>query len=99
MKDTSKTEPKRRCEAHLAKALGLSIIFQTSPGMKMKLASSLKTRGYKASTLRKVYISKPNGKKRPLGIPALYDRSMQALYLLALAITNSYGFRLLRSTA
>ena len=47
-----------------------------------------------------------NGKTRPLGIPTMHDRAMQALYLLALdpiaettGDPNSYGFRPERSTA
>ena len=42
----------------------------------------LKQRGYKPSPLKLIYISKSNGKRRPLGISTMKDRAMQALYLL-----------------
>jgi RNA-directed DNA polymerase len=71
---------------------------------KMKALSEFKRRGYKPLPVRRIYILKKSGKQRPLSIPAMKDRAIQALYLLALepimeerADPNSYGFRLKRS--
>ena len=73
---------------------------------KMQAVYSLRQHGYKAKALHRMYIPKKNGKKRPLSIPTMYDRAMQALYKLALAPVaettadkNSYGFREGRSCA
>ena len=89
-----------------AKAAGIDGKLYKTNAEKLQLAKSLNQRGYKAMPLRRVYIPKSNGKKRPLGIPTLYDRAMQELYLLALepisemqADHNSYGFRPKCSTA
>jgi RNA-directed DNA polymerase len=53
-----------------------------TPEKKMEAIGTLKRRGYQPLPLRRVYISKSNGRLRPLSIPVMKDRAMQALYLL-----------------
>lgn len=88
-----------------SKTPGVDNVKWTTPQDKAKAIQELNKVGYKAQPLRRVYIPKANGKLRPLGIPVMIDRAMQALYLLALdpvaettADPNSYGFRKGRST-
>jgi len=51
----------------------------------MNAALKLSDKKYKAKPLRRVFILKPgNTKKRPLEIPTMHDRAMQALHALAL---------------
>src|SRR5260221_10545069 len=77
-----------------------------TPEQKTTALYTLQQRGYHPRPLRRIYIPKSNGAQRPLSIPTMRNRAMQALYLLALdpvaetlADPNSYGFRSARSAA
>lgn len=83
---------------------GIDGIVWKSDKDKSNAVISLDIKGYKASALRRIYIEKFGKKeKRPLGIPTMKDRAMQALQLLGLepvaetiADTVSFGFRKFR---
>jgi len=84
---------------------GVDGVLWSTPASKIKVAKSLTDKNYKAKPLKRTYINKHGKKeKRPLGIPTMYDRAMQALYALALdpiseatADKCSFGFRKGRS--
>ena len=88
------------------KTPGVDGITWQTPERRAREVEKLRPRGYRPLPLRRIYIPKKNGKMRPLGIPAIRDRAMQALYLLGLdpvaevlADGKSFGFRKERSCA
>jgi RNA-directed DNA polymerase len=88
------------------KTAGVDGVIWNTEKQKLNAINELEKVGYKAKPLKRTYINKRNGKKRPLGIPTMKDRAMQAWYLMGLdpiAETildgNMYGFRKKRSTA
>lgn len=88
------------------KTAGIDKILWRTNNQKLQAVTQLKRNGYQPSPLKRIYIPKKNKKLRPLSIPTMRDRAMQALHLLALepvsetlADKNAYGFRPKRSCA
>jgi RNA-directed DNA polymerase len=80
---------------------GVDGVKSLTPKQRLELVSQLRLSG-RAKPTRRVWIPKPGreGEKRPLGIPTIADRALQALVKLALEPEwearfepNSYGFR------
>ena len=82
------------------KTAGVDGVKTLTPKLRVELVSKLRLNS-KVKPTRRVWIPKPGTEeKRPLGIPTMYDRAMQALVKLAIEPEweakfepNSYGFR------
>jgi RNA-directed DNA polymerase len=80
---------------------GIDGVVCNTPQARLDLLNTgLHLKGYRPQPVRRVYIPKSNGKPRPLGIPTIRDRVMQAIVKMALEPewesrfeVNSYGFR------
>ena len=72
-----------------AKTPGIDGVIWKTAAQKLQAVSQLKHNGIKTQPLRRIYIPKKNGQKRPLGIPTMMDRAHQALHLLALVSVST----------
>ncbi len=97
---------RKPCENKGRRTAGIDGETWSTSESKMKAVFRLTDKKYVAKPLKRVFIEKYGSKKkRPLGIPTMYDRAMQSLYALALdpiaettGDKTSFGFRKFRST-
>jgi RNA-directed DNA polymerase len=83
------------------RSAGVDGLSKLDPKQRMQLAAELsQLNNWKHQKLRRVYIPKDNGTKKPLGIPTIRDRAMQCLIKYALepvyeasASNGDFGFR------
>jgi RNA-directed DNA polymerase len=79
---------------------GVDGVASLTPKQRLLYAHRLRNLDRAADPVRRTYLPKPDGGKRPLGIPTMWQRALQALVKLALEPEweavfepNSYGFR------
>ena len=82
------------------KTSGVDRVASLTPKQRLAYVRRLRNLDQAADPVRRTYLPKPDGERRPLGIPTMFDRACQALVKLALEPEweavfepNSYGFR------
>lgn len=96
---------RRKASGARPKAPGVDGLGVEEYGMNLEanlkeLVERMKAKSYRPQPVRRAYIPKPDGERRPLGIPAVEDRIVQlgvakilAAIFEAVFLEDSYGFR------